>query len=522
MIEFVEKMLLDAIDAADASKVDSTFETEVIVDGDYLKAEIEDAVKDFLGGTAVTMPSDSDIRNAVSSAWRKQFTQGKYIKHFRNIGGNLLDVQFISGRRTRILFRPGGFGKMPVKPTGSVQNFNKTLNIHKNTMGFLMGQVYKRIHKELKFKKGRSSVMSQNKFTKGMRKTKRFAGLHSGKDRTTTALGGTMLNLKGDADYKERGEAKLNDLMDESKFAKAFAGTNFNENYEAVHKEFTKQFLNHYNIAHFSHLSLEDFNKEFKVHIDYEDVTRNPLSKDYDKGALKRFIRNKNLKLTAELKRKLRKAGIDHKTSPSFREWASKNIPASITKRIEKSLNTKNVKMTKTGGLDMRFKANQKLMSQIVEYKKTEKKKGKTKAPKPTVSRKRARGQSRVNLAAVGARMAKRKGSRVDKVVGDNPLALATLINRALPEMVASKMTSPALNYRTGRFSRSAEVKNVTVGPRGGTSIEYTYMKDPYQTFEPGNAQGSTFRDPRKIIGESIRQIAQGIVGDKFLTTRRV
>ena len=44
MIEFVEKMLLDAIDAADASKVDSTFETEVIVDGGYLKAEIEEFV----------------------------------------------------------------------------------------------------------------------------------------------------------------------------------------------------------------------------------------------------------------------------------------------------------------------------------------------------------------------------------------------------------------------------------------------------------------------------------------------
>jgi hypothetical protein len=83
-------------------------------------------------------------------------------------------------------------------------------------------------------------------------------------------------------------------------------------------------------------------------------------------------------------------------------------------------------------------------------------------------------------------------------------------------------MTAPALQYRTGRFARSAEVKNVSVGPRGGTSIEYTYMKDPYQTFEPGNAQGSTFRDPRKIIGESIREIAQGIVGDRFLTTRRV
>ena len=520
MIEFVEKMLLDAIDAADAGKVDETFETEVIIDSEYLKAEIEDAVDSFLSGTGLPMPSKSDIRNAVSTAWKKNFNQGKYLKHFGNIGGDYLDLQFIKGTRTRIIFRPKGFGKMP---SGSKANFNKLLNIHKNTMGYLMGEIYKRIHKELKFKKGRTSPMSQNKFSKGMRKTKRFAGLHSGKDRTTTALGGTILNLKGDEDYAVDGQQKLNDLMGETKFSKAFAGTNFNDNYELVHKEFTKQFLNHYNIAHFSDLSLDDFKKEFRVHIDYEDVSRNPLSKDYDKAALKRYVRTKNLKLTKELQRKLTKAGIDHATSPSFRQWADKNIPASITKKIEKTINTKKkVKVTKAGGLDMRFKANRKLMSQIVTFKKSERKKGKTKATNPKVKRRRSKGVSRANLAAAGARLAKQKGSRVDKVVGNNPLALATLINRALPQVVASKMTSPALNYRTGRFSQSAEVKNVTVGPRGGTAIEYTYRKDPYQTFEPGYAMGSTQRDPRKIIGESIRQIAQGIVGDKFLTTRRV
>ena len=49
-------------------------------------------------------------------------------------------------------------------------------------------------------------------------------------------------------------------------------------------------------------------------------------------------------------------------------------------------------------------------------------------------------------------------------------------------------MTAPALVYRTGRFAKSAEVTDVTVGPRGGTVIDYTYMKDPYQTFEPGFA----------------------------------
>lgn len=182
-------------------------------------------------------------------------------------------------------------------------------------------------------------------------------------------------------------------------------------------------------------------------------------------------------------------------------------------------INKKKAKVGKNGGLDMRFKENKNLIAQMEKAIKDKasgrtkhKAKGKHKARNNTISK----------AGIAGGRYRSKKKSRVDQAVGQNPLALATLINRALPEVIASKMTSPALNYRTGRFSRSAEVKNISVGPRGGTAVEYTYMKDPYQTFEPGFAMGSTQRDPRKIIGESIREIAQGIVGNKFLTTRRV
>ena len=83
-------------------------------------------------------------------------------------------------------------------------------------------------------------------------------------------------------------------------------------------------------------------------------------------------------------------------------------------------------------------------------------------------------------------------------------------------------MGSPALNNRTGRFRNSAEVTNVMFGPRGGTNIEYTYMRNPYETFEPGGAMGSTGRDPRRLIGASIREAAQKIVGTRFIKTRRV
>jgi len=47
-------------------------------------------------------------------------------------------------------------------------------------------------------------------------------------------------------------------------------------------------------------------------------------------------------------------------------------------------------------------------------------------------------------------------------------------------------------------------------------------MRNPYETFEPGGAQGSTSRDPRRLIGGSVREIAMRLTGNKFIRTRRV
>jgi len=114
------------------------------------------------------------------------------------------------------------------------------------------------------------------------------------------------------------------------------------------------------------------------------------------------------------------------------------------------------------------------------------------------------------------------KGGRSRAATGPNPIALKELINAALPEEILERMNPPALRNRTGRFRRSAQVTNVLVGPRGGVEAEYTYMKDPYSTFEPGGAMGSTYRDPRKIIGESVREIATKLTGNRFIKVRSV
>lgn len=104
----------------------------------------------------------------------------------------------------------------------------------------------------------------------------------------------------------------------------------------------------------------------------------------------------------------------------------------------------------------------------------------------------------------------------------DSAIKLRALLDRMLPQVVASKMVEPRLVYRTGRFAQSVRTENVVIGPRGGIHIDYTYMKYPYQTFEPGFVQGSKYRDPRSIIKESIRDIAITLVGEKFMTIRRV
>ena len=93
-------------------------------------------------------------------------------------------------------------------------------------------------------------------------------------------------------------------------------------------------------------------------------------------------------------------------------------------------------------------------------------------------------------------------------------MRLKNILNSVLPQQVAMKMQSPFLRFRTGRLANSAEVVNVNVGPRGGVGVDYTYMRDPYETFEPGNKQGSTLRDPRRLIGGTIREImAQQAIG---------
>jgi len=77
-------------------------------------------------------------------------------------------------------------------------------------------------------------------------------------------------------------------------------------------------------------------------------------------------------------------------------------------------------------------------------------------------------------------------------------------------------MTRPALQNQTGRFAESVKVERLSQSREGMLSAFYSYMKSPYQTFEPGFNQGSKARDPKALIGKSIREIAAGLVGNRL------
>lgn len=100
-------------------------------------------------------------------------------------------------------------------------------------------------------------------------------------------------------------------------------------------------------------------------------------------------------------------------------------------------------------------------------------------------------------------------------------VSLQLLINTHLQDVISANMGSGndprVLNYQTGRFAASAKVERMSQSREGMITAFYSYMKNPYQTFEPGYRQGSPkTRDPKLLIAGSIRDIAASKVGNRM------
>jgi hypothetical protein len=102
-----------------------------------------------------------------------------------------------------------------------------------------------------------------------------------------------------------------------------------------------------------------------------------------------------------------------------------------------------------------------------------------------------------------------------------NLTSLQNLINQQLQDVISANMGDgtqrSVLNYRTGRFAGSANVERMSESREGMITAFYSYMKNPYQTFEPGFRQGSPrTRDPKLLIAKSIREIAGTQVANRL------
>lgn len=91
--------------------------------------------------------------------------------------------------------------------------------------------------------------------------------------------------------------------------------------------------------------------------------------------------------------------------------------------------------------------------------------------------------------------------------------SLQVLLDLMLEKQVEKNMGDGSrediLNYRSGRFAKSAKVERLVQSKSGLITAFYTYMKYPYQTFEPGFAQGSPLsRNPKLLISKSIHELA--------------
>ena len=82
-------------------------------------------------------------------------------------------------------------------------------------------------------------------------------------------------------------------------------------------------------------------------------------------------------------------------------------------------------------------------------------------------------------------------------------------------------MGRPALINRTGRFSNSARLLTLKAS-RGGLAGKFSYMLNPYETFEnTGERRWRLGYNPKPLISKSTRKLAQEIIGRKITITLR-
>lgn len=284
-----------------------------------------------------------------------------------------------------------------------------------------------------------------------------------------------------------------------------------------VEEEFRDYLEKTFDIDQYRNADTDKFEEHISVNLHATDAQGNSefTKGKYDMPGIRRALESQAVAIANNLGKTL---GYK-KTSQEWKDMKASTPRSVIMERLVKAKLIEELLKIQGSRPDFRLKVNKKLLQQAKKDLKVKKtKKGYVLTRKTKKSKKVVKGKAGGKGQAA---YRSRKKSVSKAKTAQSPIAIRNLLNEALPQMIASKMTLPALQFRTGRFANSARVEMVHMGTRGGTGIDYTYMKYPYQTFEPGFAQGSTMRDPRKIIGESIRELATAILGRQPHTIRR-
>lgn len=121
----------------------------------------------------------------------------------------------------------------------------------------------------------------------------------------------------------------------------------------------------------------------------------------------------------------------------------------------------------------------------------------------------------------------KSRKSNTRSNVGSQTQDLSSLINflnQKLHDKIRDNMgkggSQQILNYRTGRFARSAKIQTLyPIGEKNAIGAQVKYMRHPYAVFEPKGRLHKPGRDPHRIFGKSIRQLLQE---EKIANLRRV
>ncbi len=101
---------------------------------------------------------------------------------------------------------------------------------------------------------------------------------------------------------------------------------------------------------------------------------------------------------------------------------------------------------------------------------------------------------------------------------------LIAFLNSRLHDKIRENMgkggAKQILNYRTGRFAKSAKIQALyPIGEKRAIGAKVKYMRYPYGVFEPKGRLYKPGRDPHRIFGRSIRQLLQE---EKIANLRRV